>query len=87
MLIIKLCFHNSHINHFGIDFKGETRQRKKFDIYKLNIFDKNRKIHKLKKEEVLFLEEQVKDIDETKNNEILTYKNKLQIVIKDGKHY
>lgn len=82
----KIKWNKKYVKEFNIELKKGQRSRKKFDIYKINLFDKNRKVHLMSEVEVSFIETQVEPESEIENK-IIPYDEKLQIVYKDGKHY
>ena len=82
----KIKWNKKYVKEFNIELNKGQRSRKKFDLYKINIFDKNRKIHKMTDNEVTFVEAQIETESELENK-IIPYDEKLQIIYKDGKHY
>ncbi len=82
----KIKWNKKYVKKFNIELENRQRSRKKFDIYKINLFDKNRKVHLMSEGEVSFIETQIEPESEIENK-IIPYDEKLQIVYKDGKHY
>ncbi len=82
----KIKWNKKYVKEFNIELKKGQRSRKKFDIYKINLFDKNRKVHLMSDEEASFIETQIEPESEIENK-IIPYDEKLQLIYKDGKHY